>query len=111
MPLSRRGISHLAGNSFGLDLYSLFAHRLRRLTRPLHLNWQNLQSHIGADYASSKAIARRVREVLPEVRVAYPEADVDITTYGLTLKPSKPAVPERTIIPGHRFETIARENS
>lgn len=97
VPLSKHGIAHLAGNSFGLDLYALFAYRLRKLNRDLHLSWTQLQMQVGADYADTKALARRVREVMPEVMVAYPEARVDVTRHGLLLKPSKPPVIETKV--------------
>jgi hypothetical protein len=31
------------------------------------------------------------------VLVAYPHANVDVTTHGLLLRPSKPAVPKTTV--------------
>jgi hypothetical protein len=105
VPLSKAGISLLSGNSFGLDLYALFAHRLHRLSRDLHLSWSQLETQIGSEYADTKALARRTREVIPEVMIAYPEARVDITRHGLIMHPSGPPVPRRTV-QGHRFALI-----
>jgi|SRR5271165_258080 len=105
VPLSKAGIALLSGNSFGLDLYALFAHRLHRLNRDLHLSWSQLETQIGSEYANTKALARRTREVVPEVMVAYPEARVDITRHGLLMRPSKPPVPRRSV-QGHRLTLI-----
>lgn len=97
VPLDRRGIAQLSGNSLGLDLYALFAYRLPRLSREVHLRWTHLQSQLGAELKETKELARRVREVMPDVATAYPHANVEVTSTGLLLKPSKPAVPKATI--------------
>lgn len=97
VPLDKRGIAHLSANSLGLDLYALLAYRLPRLSRETHLRWGHLQAQIGADESTHKELARRVREVMPDVRTAYPHANVDVTSTGLTLKPSKSAVPKTSV--------------
>jgi len=96
VPLDKRGIAHLSGNSLGLDLYALLAYRLPRLSRDLHLRWAHLQAQLGAELKETKELARRVREVMPDVVTAYPHANVELTATGLLLKPSKPAVPKTT---------------
>ena len=102
VPLDKRAISHLSGNSLGLDLYTLLAYRLPRLNRDLHLRWSNLQSQIGSSETVGSSLAQRVREVMPDVFTAYPQANVEIGPHGLLLKPSKPAVP-KTIVGGYRM--------
>lgn len=94
VPLDKRGVAHLAGNSLGLDLYTLFAYRLPKLSRDTHIRWESLQGQIGADYERRRMLAQRVREVLPDVLTAYPHAKVETTGTGLTLRPSAPAVPK-----------------
>ena len=69
VPLDKRAIAHLSGNSLGLDLYALFAYRLPRLTQDVHLRWTALQSQIGSEETAMKELARRVRNVLPDVLV------------------------------------------
>ncbi len=100
VPLDRRGIAHLSGNSLGLDLYALFAYRLPRLRRDLFLSWDALQGQIGTDYSEGKDLAKKVRAVLPDVFVAYPHAKVGVTSGGLSLKNSRPAVPENAKVKG-----------
>jgi hypothetical protein len=97
VPLDRRGIAHLSANSLGLDLYTLFAYRLPKLQRDLHLRWSALQEQIGSDESSMKSLAQRIREVMADVLVAYPHAKVEVTRHGLLLKPSKPAVPKTSV--------------
>ena len=75
--VDRRGIAMLSNNSLGLDLYALLAYRLPRLTKPLRLTWEQLQGQLGSNEGEMKELARRVREVLPMVRRAYPNAKVE----------------------------------
>jgi hypothetical protein len=93
VPLDRRAIAHLSGNSLGLDLYALFAYRLPRLRSPIVLRWAPLRDQLGADYPDGKTLARKIRAILPDVLHVYPDALIDVSRYGLVLKPSKPAVP------------------
>lgn len=105
VPLDKRAISKLSRNSLGLDLYTLLAYRLPRLTAPLHLRWSHLASQFGAD-DTTKELGRRIRDTLPQVLDVYPWAKVEVVPSGLTLHPSKPAVP-RTVVNGFRLiETV-----
>lgn len=97
VPLDRRGIAHLQSNSLGLDLYTLLAYRLPRLSRPLTLTWERLQEQIGSEYSQTRDLARVVRGTMPDVIEAYPHANVDLVRGGLLLKPSKPSVPTTTV--------------
>ncbi len=94
VPLDRRGIAHLSSNSLGPDLYALFAYRLPRLERDVHLRWPTLQQQIGAAEKTTFTLAQRVREVMPDVLTAYPHARIEVTPHGLLLKPLPAAVPE-----------------
>lgn len=97
VPLDKRGIAHLSANSLGLDLYALFAYRLPRIDRDVHLRWLALQQQIGSSEKTTNTLAQRVREVMPDVLTAYPHANVELTAHGLLLKPSRPAVPKTTV--------------
>jgi Plasmid encoded RepA protein len=102
VPLDKRAIAFLAGNSLGLDLYALFAYRLPRLKADLALRWADLAEQLGAGDTSMSSFGQRVREVMRDVRAAYPEAQVEVTKHGLLLKPSQPSVP-RTMVNGFRL--------
>jgi hypothetical protein len=97
VPLDRRGLAHLSANSLGLDLYALFAYRLPRLERDVHLRWIALQEQIGAAEKTTNTLAQRIRDVMPDVLTAYPHARVEVTPHGLLLKPSTAAVPKTTV--------------
>jgi Plasmid encoded RepA protein len=94
VPLDKRGLALLSGNSLGLDLYALFAYRLPRLSRDLHLPWSHLQEQIGSEYSENKLLARKVREVLVQVKRAYPHGNFEVGRWGIIMKPSPPAVPK-----------------
>ena len=102
VPLDKRGLAQLSANSLGLDLYALLAYRLPRLERDIHLRWGTLQAQIGSAERTVNTLAARIREVMPDVLTAYPHAQVEVTSHGLTLKPSKPAVP-KTMVSGFKL--------
>lgn len=106
VPLDRRALSKLSDNSLGLDLYTLFAYRLPRLNKELHLRWAQLQGQIGTSYLRPRTLSEKIRNVLPEVLSAYPLAKVTLTATGLTLHPSPPAVP-KTVVNGFRAVVAA----
>ncbi|MBE7159325.1 MAG: plasmid replication protein [Rhodospirillales bacterium] len=101
VPLDKRAIARLAGNSLGLDLYTLLAYRLPKLQtgKPLEMRWSALKLQIGADQQETQGLARRIRNIMPEVIEAYPAANVEITRHGLLLRSSKPSVP-KTMVQG-----------
>jgi|SRR5271165_258093 len=100
--LDKRAIAHLQNNSLGLDLYALFSYRLPRLNRELRLSWEALQGQIGSEYSQMRDLARHVRNVMPDVKVAYSHANVEIGKGGLLLRPSQPSVP-KTQVNGYRI--------
>jgi hypothetical protein len=95
VPLDRRAISMLAGNSLALDLYAYLTYRLPRIPkgeRP-HLSWGDLRDQIGCGYSETKSLSRKVREVIHVVQRAYPDANVTVTQNGLLMQKSPPSVP------------------
>ncbi len=98
VPLDKRAIAKLSRNSLGLDIYTLLAYRLPRLSAPLHLRWAHLAAQFGAN-DTTKELARRIRDTLPQVLNVYPWAKVEVTSSGLTMHPSKPVVP-KTLVNG-----------
>jgi hypothetical protein len=74
----------------------------RPAARALLSVWESLRAQIGADYERKRMLAQRVREVMPDVLTAYPHALVELSSTGLTMKPSQPAVP-RPIVNGFRL--------
>lgn len=97
VPLDKRALARLSHNSLGLDLYTLFAYRLPRLTKSVHLRWVQLQSQIGTDYSRHRSLLDKVRRVMPDVLSVYPDARVEVTSSGITMSQSPPAVPRTSV--------------
>jgi hypothetical protein len=104
VPLDQRAIAHLSNNSLGLDLYTLFAYRLPRLKQNLTLRWQQLRGQLGAE-GSMSSIGERIRETLQEVLAVYPDAKIEVSRHGLTMKPSLPSV-QKTMVRGSSLRLI-----
>ena len=102
VPLDKRALFQLSDNSLGLDLYTLLAYRLPKLTRPLHLRWDTLQSQIGTSYSRTRTLSEKVKTSLLDVKAVYPDAKVEMARGGITLHPSPPAVP-KTVVNGFRI--------
>ena len=74
---------------------------------PLKLTWRQLQGQIGSE-CEPTALARKVRDILPTVLRAYPNARVQAEPQQgrmpgyLALNPSPPAVP-KTSVSGFRL--------
>jgi hypothetical protein len=100
VPLDRRAIAQLAENCLGLDLYALFAHRLHRVApgRPVTLSWRALQAQLGTNESMTNSLAKRIRDVLPDVLAVYPDARVEVSRRGLLLAHSPPPVPPKTSV-------------
>lgn len=103
VPLDRRSIAHPAASSLGLDLLCLFAHRLPRLRAEPRLTWAQLAAQLGAAESPLHSLARRIREVLPDVAAAYPGAKVEKARFGPVLRPSEALVPRSTPAGGLRL--------
>jgi hypothetical protein len=77
-------------------------HATDPLKAPLRLEWNQLRDQIGSE-TEPKDLARKVREVLPNVLRAYPNAKVDVEMQQgrrpgkLVLNPSRPAVPKTSL--------------
>jgi len=97
VPLDRRAIAHLSGNSVALDLYALLAYRLPKLNQELFLSWSQLQGQMGSNRALSRSIRGPFIEALKEVSAVYPDARVETVRGGVLLKPSPASVPKRMV--------------
>lgn len=106
VPLDRRAIAHLANNSLGLDLYALMAYRLPKLKQDLRLSWDKLQGQIGSEYAQTRDLSKAIRAVMPDLKIAYPHANVEIGRGGLIFRNSPPPIPPKAQVNGHRLRVL-----
>jgi Plasmid encoded RepA protein len=100
VPLLEAAIRAISNQSQALDIYIWLAYRLHVLDRPTTVSWDRLHQQFGAGYKEVRFFRRKFIESLKRALAVYPDADVDVATRGLVLKPSAPPVPDRFMIAG-----------
>lgn len=101
VPLDRRALSALSGNSLAIDLYSFLAHRLHAIPegRPLNISWAAMKDQFGATYARMDKFKQKFRLTLALVCSVYQNARLEeIKNKGFVLYNSKPPIPPKTSI-------------
>ena len=97
VPLEQRALAELSGSALALDLYTWFAHRLRRLERRLELSWNDLHRQLGQEYQGARGVddfRKKARVALDAALQVYPAARVRVGSAGLDLFPSDAPVRE-----------------
>jgi hypothetical protein len=95
VPLEEAAIRAINNNSMALDLYCWLAYRLHVLTGPRQVTWKALMGQFGGGYKEQFHFKPRFLENLSLAMAVYREAKVDIDEKGLTLRPSRPPVPQK----------------
>jgi hypothetical protein len=98
VPLEEAAIRAINNNSMALDLYCWLAYRLHVLSGPRQVTWKSLMGQFGNGYKEQFHFKPRFLENLALAMAVYPEAKVDIDDRGLTLRPSKPPVPQKLTV-------------
>lgn len=101
VPLDRRALSALSGNSLAIDVYSFLAHRLHSIPegRPLNISWAAMKGQFGANYSRMDHFKEKFRHVLAMVYPVYQDARIEeIKNRGFVLYHSKPPIPPKTSI-------------
>lgn len=92
VPVEESAIRQLANNSMALDVYCWLAYRLHALSGPTPISWRALFAQFGSGYSRLDLFRRRFRDVLGLALAVYPNAQVEETERGVTLRPSRPPV-------------------
>ncbi len=102
VPLDERAIAALAHSALALDIYCWLAQRLHRVPagKGQLVPWTSLQEQFGQEYARIRKFREFFLAILPQVRGAYPEAQLDVDGQGLTIWQSPPPVRKRLIAVG-----------
>ena len=98
VPVSEQAIQVLQNSSLSMDIYIWLSYRLRSLAKPMTVSWSALHNQFGPEYATTKSFRERFIKNLKEALCVYPDAKLDMTSLGVVLYPSLPAVPERATI-------------
>ncbi len=98
VPVREEAISAIGTRSMAIDVYIWLAYRLHALGGPMKVTWQAVFSQFGAGFQFLRHFKPRFTESLKIALAVYPEAQVDVVTEGLILRPSAPAVPRAEAI-------------
>ena len=99
VPLDMNTLTALKRCSLGLDLYLWLVYRTFTLRAPLRLSWPHLYRQFGADpsraddHNAVQYFRRKVLRELKKIKLAWPGLNYATERGGMTLYPSKPAIP------------------
>lgn len=98
VPLDWRALAQLQGSALAMDVYTMLADRLHRITSPkgVKLYWHNAREQFGQEYTGKEADKDFKKKFVPAMRDAlavYPAARVVPIRGGILMLPSAPPIP------------------
>jgi hypothetical protein len=97
MPVREAAIRELGSRSMAIDVYIWLAYRLHCIEKPTPVSWAALFQQFGGGYQHIRQFRAKFKEPYLLALAAYPEARVSADDAGLTLYPSAPPVPPRSL--------------
>jgi hypothetical protein len=94
VPLSETALQAIGPRSMVIDVYIWLAYRLHALTRDVEVSWIALHAQFGAGFQLLRKFRAHFVDCLELALAAYPDARVSIGERGITLSPSRPAIPK-----------------
>lgn len=88
VPIDLRALHALKQSPMALDAYVWLTYRMSYLKRSTTIPWAALAAQFGSDYARVVDFKTAFSEHLQSVLTVYPEARVEASKEGLTLRPS-----------------------
>lgn len=99
VPIWEPAIRKISGRSLAIDIYVWLAYRLYAIRKPTFVGWASIKEQFGPEYARMVDFRINFKRALGDALAVYPDAKLEIDDRkGLTLLPSRPAVPERKIV-------------
>lgn len=92
VPVSETALRAIGPRSMVIDVYIWLAYRLHALKRDVEVGWPALYGQFGAGFKSIKRFKQHFADCVALAVAAYPEARVSISTRGMILQPSRPAI-------------------
>jgi hypothetical protein len=86
-------LRQISDNSWAMDLYAWLSYQLTRLEEPLTVPWTTFAAGFGVGYKHTRQMKATFCGALQLVLAIYPQANVEILTEGLIMRPSPPPVP------------------
>lgn len=97
VPVDMRALKALKQSPMALDIYTWLTYRMSYLRQPTVIPWETLQLQFGAHYKRTRDFRRFFIERLKAVSAIYPNANVEPTSDGLKLRPSKSHIPYKKL--------------
>jgi len=94
VPFDRRVARAVGHSPLAFDLYIWLTWRISYLKEPVAISWRQLAGQLGADYANPDEFARKARQHLQTIALAWPELHFETPRGRLFLYPSSPHVPK-----------------
>lgn len=100
IPLNETAVARLSHNAMALDIYAWLAQRLHRIEpgKSPSVSWLSLAEQFGGGYGELRAFRRVFKRTLAQVKVVYPDAQVELSASGMELKQSRPPVAKRLFV-------------
>src|ERR1700722_6954367 len=92
VPVSETALRAIGPRSMVIDVYIWLAYRLHALKRDVEVGWPALYGQFGAGFKSIKRFKQHFADCVALAIAAYPEARVSISSRGMVLQPSRPAI-------------------
>ena len=92
VPVSETALRAIGPRSMVIDIYIWLAYRLHALKRDADVGWLSLHAQFGAGFKSIKRFKQHFADCVALAVAAYPEANVAISSRGMILRPSRPAI-------------------
>ena len=99
VPLEEAAIRAISNNSQALDIYCWLAYRLHVLPQTRTVSWPALYGQFGASYKKLAHFKMRFADSLKIAVAVYRNADVELDSRGLIMRPSRPPVAPRVVAP------------
>ncbi|MFB2586980.1 replication protein RepA [Herbiconiux liukaitaii] len=93
VPVHLEAMRALGSSPMRLDIYLWATYRVFTLTRPAKIRWTELNDQFGGQYGSIRQFKAAFIKNLHEVKLVYPELNVEVTQEFLVLRPSRPHIP------------------
>ena len=99
VPLNETAVARLSHNAMALDAYVWLAQRLHRIEAGKHalVSWTALSQQFGNGYGQVRGFRRVFKRTLAQVKVVYPDANIEMTPEGIRLKHSRPPIARRLL--------------
>lgn len=100
LPVDLRAAKAFAGSARKLDLLFWLGYRMRSITRPYLLTWDNLHAQFGQGTTSLRSFRQEFKADLAGMREVFPKLPVALDEKGMRLFPADPA---RLLVPPKRI--------